>query len=73
MRMLVLRGAFGEFECARTRELIARYLPATPAHDKERRGRGDRRDGLGQEILCVLCELCVHSSSVTSMIVDITR
>jgi ubiquinone/menaquinone biosynthesis C-methylase UbiE len=26
-----LSGAFGEFECVRTRELIARYLPAAPA------------------------------------------
>src|SRR5215204_649449 len=26
-----LSGAFGEFECARTRELIARHLPASPA------------------------------------------
>ena len=26
-----LSGAFGEFECARTRELIARHLPAAPA------------------------------------------
>jgi ubiquinone/menaquinone biosynthesis C-methylase UbiE len=26
-----LSGAFGEFECARTRELIARHLPALPA------------------------------------------
>lgn len=26
-----LSGAFGEFECARTRELITRYVPATPA------------------------------------------